>query len=66
MASARGTSNGFGGIHPRNVMESERRKNGWLWPVSAGRESSSLSFKVAPKHEEIKCVFFRKLPIEEG
>ena len=47
-------------------MESERRKNGWLWPVSAGRESSSLSFKVAPKHEEIKCGCFRKLTIGEG
>lgn len=57
MASARGTSNGFGGIHPRNVMESERRKNGWFWPVSAGRESSSLSFKVAPKHKEKMFVF---------
>lgn len=51
MASARGTSKGFGGMQPRNVMESDRLKNGWFWPVSAGRESSSLSLSVAPKDQ---------------
>lgn len=52
MASARGTSKGLGGMQPRNVMESDRLKNGWFWPVSAGRESSSLSLSVAPKHQK--------------
>lgn len=51
MASARGTSKGLGGMQPRNVIESDRLKNGWFWPVSAGRESSSLSLSVAPKHQ---------------
>lgn len=32
-------------------MESDRLKNGWFWPVSAGRESSSLSLSVAPKYQ---------------
>ena len=48
MASARGTSKGFGGMQPKKVMESERRKKGWFWPVSAGTGSSSLSCKVEP------------------
>lgn len=30
MASARGTSKGLGGMQPRKVMESERRKKGWF------------------------------------
>jgi hypothetical protein len=51
MASARGTSKGLGGIQPRKVMESERRKNGWFCPVSAGTGSSSLSWSVEPERE---------------
>ena len=51
IASARGTSKGLGGMQPRNVIESDRLKNGWFWPVSAGRESSSLSLSVAPKYQ---------------
>lgn len=49
MASARGTSKGLGGMQPRKVMESDRRKKGWFCPVSAGTGSSSLSCSVEPK-----------------
>lgn len=57
MASARGTSKGLGGMQPRNVMESDRLKNGWFWPVSAGRLSSSLSLSVAPKYQRFQISF---------
>lgn len=57
MASARGTSKGLGGMQPRNVIESDRLKNGWFWPVSAGRVSSSLSLSVAPKHQRFLISF---------
>lgn len=51
MASGNGTSKGLGGMQPKKVMESERRKNGWFWPVSAGTGSSSLSCKVEPERK---------------
>ncbi len=53
MASARGTSKGLGGMHPRKVIESERRKNGWCCPVSAGTDSSSLSCRVEPVESRV-------------
>lgn len=55
MASARGTSKGLGGMQPRKVMESERRKKGWFWPVSAGTGSSSLSCRVEPEVKQNNC-----------
>lgn len=57
MVLVRGILNGFGGIYLRNVMEFERRKNGWFWLVFVGRELLFLLFKVVFKYKEKMFVF---------